>query len=69
MNKSNIFFFYFHSNHYFNKVISPYLFNYKKLTIFLKLYLFLNKKTFLIYFTKNGVLQGVLDACYIRSIS
>ena len=33
INKSNIFF-YFPSNYYFSAVISPYLFNYKNLTIF-----------------------------------
>jgi len=40
-----------------NKVISPYLFNYKNLIIFLKLFIFKEIKSFLIYFTKNGVLQ------------
>ena len=48
----NQIFFYFSSNHYLNKFISPYLFNYKNLTIFLKLF-FLTKKIFLIYFTKK----------------
>ena len=30
----NQIFFYFHSNHYFNTIISPYLFNHKNLTIY-----------------------------------
>ena len=58
MNRSNIFPFFFllQTIILINNIISPYLFYYKNLNIFLKLY-FLTKKTFLIYLRKMG--------CYI----
>jgi len=40
-----------------NKIISSYLFNYKNFIIFLKLFIFKEIKSFLIYFTKNRCLH------------
>jgi len=54
MNKSNIFpSFFLQTTILINKIISPYLFYYKNLNIFLNTY-FLTKKTFLIYLRKMG---------------
>ena len=57
MNKSNIFPFFLQTIILINNIIFPYLFYYKKLNIFLKLY-FLTTENLFNLFTKNGMLHA-----------
>ena len=57
-----------------NKIISPYLFNYKNLIIFLKLYSFLNKIIFNLFYKKMrcyNCLLGLGTSCgsLVKSMS
>ena len=61
MNKLKLFFIFLQAIILISKIIFPDLFNYKNLIIFLKLYLFLNKISFNLFYEKWDIRVYVIN--------